>query len=136
MAGARLAIAPAGPAQGGLPEGRTGSALLPRDVTYVADNGIFHGVGDWVFTGALHGADFGVADFARYRRQAGIDPGRAVDMRTHAEDFVELATQEILAKEPEVVGFSTTFMQNVASLAVATRIKQYAPGVVIVFGGG
>src|SRR6202044_4286419 len=55
---------------------RTGSDILPRDVTYVADNGIFHGVGDWVFTGALHGADFGVADFARYRRQAGINPGR------------------------------------------------------------
>ena len=115
---------------------RTDNDILPRDITHVADNGIFHGVGDWVFTGVLHGSEFGLAEFAQYRRSSGVDPGRAVDMRTHAEDFVELVTREILAKEPDVVGFSTTFMQNVPSLAVAARIKRYAPSVVIVFGGG
>jgi ribosomal peptide maturation radical SAM protein 1 len=115
---------------------RTGGDIQPRDVMDVAENGIFHGVGDWVFTGALHHADFGVEEFARYQRRFGLDPGRAADMRAHAGDFVELVAREILAAKPDLVGFSTTFMQNVPSLAVATRIKKYAPDVLVVFGGG
>jgi len=35
----------------------------------------------------------------------------------------------------DVVGFSSTFQQNVASLALARRIKERHPGVAIVFGG-
>jgi ribosomal peptide maturation radical SAM protein 1 len=115
---------------------RTGGDIVPSDVRDIAEDGIFHGIGDWVFTGVLHGGDFGAAEFSRYLSRYEADPGRAIEMRSHAEDFVELAAREILADEPDLVGFSTTFMQNVPSLAVAARIKQYSPDVITVFGGG
>jgi ribosomal peptide maturation radical SAM protein 1 len=102
----------------------------------VAEYGIFHGMGDFVFSGVLQGEEFGRTEFARYVRSRNIDPGRALDMRSYAEDFVETAAAEILAGEPDLVGFSTTFMQNVPSLAVAARIKRYDPSVLVVFGGG
>mgnify|MGYP002623966348 CR=1 FL=1 len=57
-------------------------------------------------------------------------------MRGYAEEFVDLVVTEVLARAPSLVGFSTTFMQNVPSLAVAKRIKARDPGVRIVFGGG
>ncbi|HEU5471034.1 MAG TPA: RiPP maturation radical SAM C-methyltransferase [Actinophytocola sp.] len=115
---------------------RTGGEIGPADYVEVAENGIFQGIGDWVFTGVLHGNDFGRTTFADYVRRHEIDPGRAVDMRAYAEEFVDRAAREILDNEPDVVGFSTTFMQNVPSLAVAARIKRYAPSVITVLGGG
>jgi ribosomal peptide maturation radical SAM protein 1 len=115
---------------------RTDGQITPTDYIHVAEYGIFHGLGDFVFSGVLHDDEFGRAEFAEYVRSRGIDPGRALDMRPHAEEFVELAAAEILAGEPDLVGFSTTFMQNVPSLAVAARIKALAPSVLIVFGGG
>ncbi|QFU88545.1 RiPP maturation radical SAM C-methyltransferase [Amycolatopsis sp. YIM 10] len=115
---------------------RSDGELGPNEYLEVAENGIFHGIGDFVFTGVLHGGDFGLAEFTDLLRRRGFDPGRALDMRPHAEEFIDLAAREILADEPDLVGFSSTFMQNVPSLALAARIKQYAPGVLTVLGGG
>lgn len=112
-------------------------AIGPADYVDIAENGMFHGLGDWVFTGVLHDdPDFGVETLARYETAHRIDAGLARRMRPYAAEFVELAAAEILDGEPDVVGFSTTFMQNVPSLAVARRIKQLAPRTAIVFGGG
>jgi ribosomal peptide maturation radical SAM protein 1 len=114
-------------------EGEIGAA----DYTDVAENGLFHGLGDWVFAGVLHDdPDFGVSTLAEYLTRHTVDIERAQRMRPLAAEFVDLAAAEILAGAPNTVGFSTTFMQNVPSLAVARRIKQLAPDVAIVFGGG
>jgi ribosomal peptide maturation radical SAM protein 1 len=115
---------------------RTGGQIGPAEYVEVAENGIFQGIGDWVFTGVLHGNDFGRAAFADYLRRHDRDSGRAFDMREYAEEFVDRAAREILDNEPDLVGFSTTFMQNVPSLAVAARVKRYAPSVITVLGGG
>jgi ribosomal peptide maturation radical SAM protein 1 len=115
----------------------TDDELGPADYTDIAENGMFHGLGDWVFTGVLHDdPDFGVSTLDDYAARRGIDTALATRMRGHAAEFVALAADEILAGEPDVVGFTTTFMQNVPSLAVAARIKRLAPDVVTVFGGG
>lgn len=112
-------------------------ALSPEDYNDIAENGLFHGLGDWVFTGVLHGdRSFGVDRLRDYAAQHELDIDRAHRMREHAEDFVDVAAQEILATAPDLVGFSTTFMQNVPSLAVAQRIKEIKPDVLVVFGGG
>lgn len=115
---------------------RTGGEISPADYLHIAETGIFHGVGDWVFTGVLHGPDCGVDRFAQYCARHDVDPGRAGDMREYAEEFTDLAAREILATGAGLIGFSSTFMQNVPSLAVAARIKRYAPDTIIVFGGG
>jgi ribosomal peptide maturation radical SAM protein 1 len=41
----------------------------------------------------------------------------------------------VVAAEPDVVGFTSTYQQNVAALAAAREVKRIAPGVVTVFGG-
>jgi ribosomal peptide maturation radical SAM protein 1 len=103
----------------------------------VAEEGLFDGLGDWVFTGVLHDdPEFGVDTLRSYARERGLDIGLVRRMRQHAEDFVDLVVDEVLASGPTLVGFSTTFMQNVPSLAVAKRIKARDPAVRTVFGGG
>ncbi|HEY0637996.1 MAG TPA: RiPP maturation radical SAM C-methyltransferase [Pseudonocardiaceae bacterium] len=114
----------------------SGGAISTRDYAYVANEGISHDLGDWVFTGVLHGGDFGRVEFERYLAGRTARIGRAVEMRAHAEEFIALAAHEVLAGDPDVVGFSTTFMQNVPSLALAARIKRERPEVRVVFGGG
>ncbi|MGW7531793.1 RiPP maturation radical SAM C-methyltransferase [Amycolatopsis sp. NPDC054798] len=103
----------------------------------IAESGLFHGLGDWVFSGVLHGdSEFGFATLQDYAADRDLDISLAMRMRAHAEEFVALAASEILSSGCNVIGFSTTFMQNVASLAVAQQIKQRAHHVAIVFGGG
>lgn len=115
---------------------RTDGQITPADYNHVAEYGIFHGLGDFVFSGVLYGDQFGRAALADYVRSRDLDLGRTLDMRAYAEEFVEIAAAEILATDPDLVGFTTTFMQNMPSLAVAARIKQQAPSVLTVFGGG
>ena len=116
---------------------KTGQEVNPGDYGYVADVGIFHSLGDWIFSGVLHDDDeYGYQPFLDYLARARFDPGKAREMRGLAGDFISAAAQEIVAAEPDVVGLSTTFMQNVPSLALARRIAEVAPGVQIVLGGG
>ena len=51
-------------------------------------------------------------------------------------DYVEYMTQSIRDYRPRVIGFTTTFNQNVPSLAIARALKQELPNVTIIFGGG
>jgi ribosomal peptide maturation radical SAM protein 1 len=116
---------------------RSAGEITPEEYTYIAELGIFEGFGDWVFTGVLHGDDAFARDaFSEYLARTGADPGEASRMREYADEFVDLVAREILARSPELVGLTTTFMQNVSSLAVAARIKRYDPSVRIVLGGG
>jgi ribosomal peptide maturation radical SAM protein 1 len=51
------------------------------------------------------------------------------------EEFVEYVAEEILRHAPRVVGFTTVFQQNSATIAVAARLRQLDPSVKIVLGG-
>lgn len=115
----------------------TGERIGPNDYQSVADDGIFDQLGDWVFTGALHDdPDFGVAELSAYADERGIDISTVASMREHAAPFVDLVAADLLELSPSLVGFTSTFMQNVPSLAVAKRLKEIKPDLKIVFGGG
>ncbi|MEV0611271.1 RiPP maturation radical SAM C-methyltransferase [Polymorphospora rubra] len=115
----------------------TDGEIGPAEYTDVAESGLFHGLGDWVFAGVLHGDDeFGVDQLRRYAADHDVDIGVVTRMRPYAAAFVEAAAREILATNPTLVGFSTTFMQNAPSLATARRLRELAPDLTIVFGGG
>lgn len=58
-----------------------------------------------------------------------------LDLAERARDFADFAAREILAYEPAIVGFTSVFEQNMASLAVAARLREAAPSVRILFGG-
>ncbi|HET9898223.1 MAG TPA: RiPP maturation radical SAM C-methyltransferase [Streptosporangiaceae bacterium] len=116
---------------------RTGGEITPVHYVQVAEGGIFHGLGDWVFSGVLYGdAGFGIGELEGYARRKSIDIAGVLRMRPHAEEFIALAASEILALGADVVGFTTTFMQNVSSLALAQRLKCSSPGLTVIFGGG
>uniref|UniRef100_UPI003F49808B RiPP maturation radical SAM C-methyltransferase n=1 Tax=Actinomadura sp. CA-154981 TaxID=3240037 RepID=UPI003F49808B len=115
---------------------RTNGVLTPYEYTAVAETGFTHALGDWVFAGELHTPDHGVAGMFDYAAERGL-PMRSVSaMRAHAGEFVDLVVDELLALDPQLVGFTTTFMQNVPSLAVARRIKHRRPDITVLFGGG
>lgn len=114
-------------------DGRIG----PSAYTEIAETGVFHAIGDWVFSGALYGEEtWRVQEFEDYVRRHRIDPGPAVEMQRHASQFIDRMTDEIVRLHPDVVGFTTTFMQNVPSLALAKRVKDLLPRATTVFGGG
>ncbi|RGC68180.1 Ribosomal protein S12 methylthiotransferase RimO [Micromonospora sp. MW-13] len=110
-------------------------AITSTDYGNVADQ-VFHGVGDWVFTPALYDVDSYQADeFAEFLRQRGVDPLVPVEMQRYARGFVRGLAAEIAADPPDVVGFTSTFMQNVPSLALARELKRLVPGIRTVIGG-
>ena len=50
-------------------------------------------------------------------------------------DFLDLCLKEIQTINPDIIGFSCTFNQFIASLALAKRVKKLKPETTIVFGG-
>lgn len=59
-----------------------------------------------------------------------------VALRRATPEFVDDLGRRIAAVDPDVVGFTSTFQQQLASLAAAQAVKQHAPHAVTVLGGG
>lgn len=116
---------------------RSGGEITPEAYTHVAER-YFAGAGEWVFAAALHGTkEWQIPEFTAFTKAAtDLDPDLLVRMQTLAVDFVDDLNVRIAARGYNVVGFSTTFMQNVPSLALAKRIKAARPQTTVVFGGG
>ncbi|MER5912540.1 RiPP maturation radical SAM C-methyltransferase [Streptomyces sp. NPDC001982] len=115
---------------------RSGGRLRPGDYVAVGSDSIFHGLGDWVFSGVLYDdPDWGTARLRDYAAARDVFVDTAFDMRPYAAEFIAECATEVLAAEPDVVGFTSTFMQNVASLALARELKRRSPRLTVVFGG-
>lgn len=68
--------------------------------------------------------------------EIGKDQAYLVDLRRRVlPQFIENCLASVDWSCYQVVGFSSTFQQNVACLALARRIKECHPNLVIVFGG-
>lgn len=63
------------------------------------------------------------------------DSRKLLELRSAATRFLDDCLAKIQWDQYALVGFSTTFQQNLASLALARRIKERYPHIVIVFGG-
>lgn len=97
-------------------------------------------VGEWYFADWLFGDEIPDADrylvdvLGRY----GVSPEDALDLiaaRAEREAFLDDCVRQIMACSPSIVGFSTTFHQTCACLAVAQRLKAGPEPPLIVFGG-
>jgi ribosomal peptide maturation radical SAM protein 1 len=103
--------------------------------------------GEWIFAEALFGTaapdpSAYVEDVLRKRTRDSSDRsvssamiGRLRRARQQAGAFIDECLEDLLAREPRVVGFTSSFHQHVASLALARRLKRARPGCVIVMGG-
>jgi len=104
-------------------------------------------LGDWIFYPALYGPPseahsqrFWQLAFAD-RSPRGLAPSfealqeRIAAAQEQACTFIEQCLHEIPWTQYALVGFTTMFQQNLASLALARRVKAAHPDVPIVFGG-
>ncbi len=95
---------------------------------------------DWLFSGEIGAAPAAAAvaehraALARHFKADGVQKLQNLKDRRIAP-FVDEAAARILARRPRIVGFTTTFEQTVASLAIARRLKAQDPSIVTCFGG-
>ena len=105
---------------------------------FFADESYFIGCGDWIFSSALYDDRGWRLEEFDEKIAPTIPRNRVPVTRTLHElaaDAIEHLVSLILDSEPDVVGFTSTFQQNTASLAAAKRIKELAPDVMTVMGG-
>jgi len=99
--------------------------------------------GDWIFSQSLYGQD-NFADYKQYidkshffrsdaKRQEFYE--RLLTLRDHVEPFLERALADHQWEQYDMIGFTSVFEQNVASLSMAKRLKEKWPNTFIIFGG-
>lgn len=97
--------------------------------------------GDWAFTRALYGDRPDVdqeyiQNILRNQWQLSeLDVHRIMRVRAMVPHFLDHCMETIPWREYRIVGFTSTFEQNIASLALAKRIKHTHSKIVTVFGG-
>jgi ribosomal peptide maturation radical SAM protein 1 len=97
--------------------------------------------GDWLFAEALYGprpeADSSYVEgvLRGLWQLSEEDVGRVLRARVQVEPFLEECLDTLPWGECTLVGFTSVFQQNVASLALARRVKEAHPGVTIACGG-
>lgn len=109
-------------------------------------------VGEWIFSDSLfhHHTDESVANYVEdILRDRAQDKNHVwheerfsesfineiLATRNHVEAFLDDCLTTILAYRPKVVGFTSIFLQQIASLSLAKRLKARCPELTIVFGG-
>ena len=115
-----------------------GAALYDR---IAEDSPSHHLAGEFIFTPALYGeharpfADF-KASVADYIRPYPDDFLRQLDRcRNLSPVFIQECATQIDLDEYDIIGFTSTFQQNMASLALAQELKRRSPAITTVFGG-
>ena len=109
-----------------------------QDYEYLSARTYFQGLGDWIFSSALYGVpSWRVPEF---REKLSFNMGsRTIELTETlhklAPAFVEELADRLVALNPDVVGFTTTFQQNAASLALASALKRRNASIVTIFGG-
>ena len=71
----------------------------------------------------------------RYRTAEGLSDLALHMRRTITPRFIQYSLERVLERRPKLVGFTCSFDQTMASLALASRIRDVAPEIPIVFGG-
>src|SRR5262249_3683051 len=100
-------------------------------------------LGEWLFSSCV--AEQGLPSPAEYvdrilRSECGWQiPDTTLQeilkIRDGAKQFIEDCTEKVLCQKPKIVGLTSVFQQNVASLALAKQVKKRSPDSIIMFGG-
>jgi ribosomal peptide maturation radical SAM protein 1 len=102
----------------------------------LSDEGYLYSAGDWIFTSALYGRDtYREDEYITFLNGDLVDPGLLRAAHRLAPAFIEKLANEVCAMRPEMVGFTTSFQQNISSLALATAIKRIDSSILTVMGG-
>jgi ribosomal peptide maturation radical SAM protein 1 len=111
--------------------------LAGHDVTALED--VAPWFGEWAFAVPPFRPIDSDADRRLHAISRRIGKAAAFDLaariRERVPAFLDRCVDELLRASPRVVGLSTTFQQNVPSLALARRLKERDPDLKIVLGG-
>ena len=97
--------------------------------------------GDWAFTAALYGErphsdrEYVQQILRDIWRLSETDIERIRRIAATVPRFLEHCMQAIKWSDYALVGFTSTFEQNIASLALAAKINSQYPQIIVVFGG-
>ena len=98
--------------------------------------------GDWCFTSALYdkhevpSPDNYITEILQKTWHLSDETiKRILFVRSYVPSFLQYCLSSIDWEDYAIVGFTSTFEQNIASLALAKRLKQQHPEIVTVFGG-
>ncbi|MBC7270383.1 MAG: cobalamin B12-binding domain-containing protein, partial [Streptomyces sp.] len=114
------------------------TSFTAQDYEYYALSSYFLGCGDWVFSSALYDdPEWMDEEFTEVMTPKLRKSRMRMTRELHAvvPEFVARTAERIVAAEPDVVGFTSTFQQNTAALAAARHVKRLAPHIVTVMGG-
>ncbi len=111
-----------------------------EDYRFISDRWAELAVGDWIFaTEAVRAAspqkDKRYAELLQHRGMHRKLLERLQRLRRRVPAFLASAADEVLAGSPSVVGFTLTFTQTFASIALAHELKRRDPRLKVVIGG-
>lgn len=109
-----------------------------QDYEFFARNSYFKGCGDWVFSSALYGSpawNVGIFDEQMTGKISPQEYELCRRLHAAAPDFIDAQARTVAAGAPDLVCLTSTVQQNVASLALARRLKELLPDVRCVMGG-
>lgn len=122
-----------------LATGDGGQSFSVDDYLQVSEVFYSGGLGDWLFAVEPFRSPGGTDQeyFAYLSGTEGWEElaPKALRMRELVPAFLERCVEDVLAAAPGLVGFTTTFSQNVPSLILAQLLKSREPSLPIVFGG-
>lgn len=116
----------------------TRCALSRKEYTLFSDVLHLSGCGDWIFSAPMNGQpEWKVREFREAMKHLLSSNMLDLNVRLHmlSDEFISYLAERIVRLRPDIVGFTSTFMQNAASLAASRKIKELAPAVCTVFGG-
>lgn len=100
----------------------------------IVDAEVF-GVGEWVFSSCFRpGVDPRSTSFYDLIRDSEHVDAYGAMFRA-APAFIDELARDLVASDADVLGLTTTFDQNIASFALAHRVKELRPDVVTILGG-
>ncbi|WP_426749394.1 RiPP maturation radical SAM C-methyltransferase [Myxococcus sp. Y35] len=115
---------------------RSGGRVSIRSYTNVSDRGIWGGMGDWLFAPALHGvSEWKQEEYASTLLDPDWNKELLFEVQQWTPGFIEALADELIAYKPDLVGFTSTFMQNVPALSLAQALKRRDPGILTAMGG-
>ncbi len=95
-------------------------------------------VGEWIFSGLLRQITLHEEEkyYQFLRKYFSIEQIVNIQaIKKQSANFISYAATKLVAKKPTLIGFSTSFQQNCSSLAIAAKIRELDPQIVICFGG-
>lgn len=106
-----------------------------REYVFVSNYMLYALAGEWVF--AASAFPDAARDDETYLSEycSGINRDGMYRLRDLANRFIETTARDIAGLEPAIVGCTSAFTQNCASLALLRRVRELAPGAATILGG-